>query len=269
MDHFHRKLSGDVRLTIGQKTCWLLDNFFEGIAGYGSGRSAVFWHSATLASSDASPSRKMIDAFLQVHLLRLLPQKHITVLDIGCGTGYIYKRLSDIGYTLDYTGLDVYKRTKFDTNVPHGRFVLSKIEDFYSEKKFDLVISNTCLEHVEDDRAAIQKAFTLGDLQIHIVPTFWSLPIYLWHGYRQYNPRSLAVLFGDTGDVYRLGGVFSFFLHFFFVTIPERIRMPFLLRRNPIYSWLCRVANTLDAFLPWISVMYVVVIRLSDSHEPT
>lgn len=266
MDHFHRKLSGDVRLTIGQKTCWLLDNFFEGIAGYGSGRSAVFWHSATLASSDASPSRKMIDEFLHDHLLHLLPQKHITVLDIGCGTGYIYKRLSDIGYELDYTGLDVYKRTAFDKNVPGGRFVLGKIEEFQPDRHFDLVISNTCLEHVEDDTAGVRKALTLGDTQIHIVPTFWSLPLYLWHGYRQYTPKSLSALFGEHGEIYRLGGVFSFFLHFFLVTIPQRLRTPLLFRKYAWYSSACRVANELDTLLPWMSVMYVIVIQKNSSH---
>lgn len=261
-----KQLSGDVRLSIPDKIWWLWHNFIAGASGYQSGRKAEFWHPATVATSDASPSRKMIDAFLETELPKLLPQKSLSVFDIGCGTGYIYQRLTAMGYDLNYTGLDVYKRTKFDGNVPHGRFVLSKIEDFQASTTYDLVISNTCLEHVEDDSSAVRKAFTLGNTQVHILPTFWSLFIYLWHGYRQYSPTSLQTLFGEQGQIYRLGGAFSFLLHFFFVTIPERIRMPFLLRRNRVYSWLCRVANTLDALLPFLSVMYVVVIRLPEPH---
>ena len=261
------QLSGDVRLTLSQKTRWIVGNFLTGIAGYGSGRSAKFWHPRTVATSDASPSRKMIDAFLDETVPHLFPQKDISVFDIGCGTGYIYKRLSALGYHLEYTGLDVYKRTAFDVNVPRGRFVLSKIEEFKADQRFDLVISNTCLEHVEDDHAAVEKALTLGDTQLPILPTFWSLPLYLWHGYRQYTPRSLQALFGSRGEIYRLGGVFSFFAHFIFVTVPQRLRVPLLFRKYGWYSYVCRAANALDAVLPWMSVMYVVVIQQNQPHD--
>jgi SAM-dependent methyltransferase len=256
-------LSGDVKLTVSQKIWWLWINFVAGISGYASGRKAQYWHSKTLHDGSESPSRKEINSFLKENIPVLFPQKRISVLDVGCGTGYVYMLFTQLGYSLDYTGLDVQKRTAFDRNVPEGHFVLSTIENFQTDVRYDLVISNTCLEHVQDDITGVQRALALGDVQIHIIPTFWSLPLYLWHGYRQYTPRSLLTLFGTQGTIYRLGGVFSFLLHFFAVTIPQRVRVPMLLRRYRWYSSVCRAADSLDRLLPWMSVMYVVVIRKS------
>ena len=254
--------TGDEKLNFWEKLQWLLINFWGGILNYHNGRKFKFWRPEILDTDSESPYRKIINAFLKKKIPELLKGNEVSVLDIGCGTGYVYKLITGIGYRVDYTGVDLIKRSAFERNVPGGRLVLSKIEDFSPDRKFDLVISNTCLEHIRDDVLSARKMLGFGGAQIHIVPSFWSLPLYLWHGYRQYGPRSVRLLFGEKGEAFRLGGVFSFLLHFFLITVPQRVlRHPFIFRKYNWYSSLCRIANTLDTLAPCMSAMYIVVIR--------
>ena len=77
-----------------------------------------------------------MDAFLSEKLEKILPNKNINILDIGCGSGYIRKIFTEIGYNIDYTGLDVKKHIDFDKL--NGKFVNSKIEDFQTALRFYL-----------------------------------------------------------------------------------------------------------------------------------
>ncbi|GAI44862.1 unnamed protein product, partial [marine sediment metagenome] len=126
-------------------------------------------------------------------------------------------------------------------------------------------ISNFVLEHVEDDFDVISKCDELikrGGIQIHILPSFWSLFLYLWHGYRQYNPKRLKKLFSYRDfEVFRLGGFFSFKLHLFFITIPVLIFHNDKLRNKSFCPGLVRMSSKLDKVLTFLSTFYVVVVK--------
>lgn len=117
-------------------------------------------------------------------------------LEIGCSTGILLSQLKKKGW--DVMGVEVSKlsaqeATKKDLEVFNGKF-----EDFHSSKKFDLVILNHVLEHLNDPLKIIEQIFSLltdrgailidvpnfGSLSARIQKNTWPLLLpseHLWH----------------------------------------------------------------------------------------
>jgi SAM-dependent methyltransferase len=79
------------------------------------------------------------------------------ILDIGCGAGHFLNRLADIGYT-NLLGIDPFipNDTKSTGGVPILRRELSELDG-----RFDLVMFNHSLEHVEAPRDVLASACRL------------------------------------------------------------------------------------------------------------
>lgn len=264
-----KELSGDMPLSSGQKFQYLLYNALRNAGGLRYPAHMRFWHAETPDDAPSSPMRSYLDAFMKDELPKLCTPRKLSVLDIGCGTAYMRSVLARGGYSGGYTGVDVVREPKFDINAEPAfatEFLNQDITRFSSDKRFDLVISNTALEHIQDDAAAVQVAHMLcatGGLEVHIVPSLWSLPLYLWHGYRQYTPARVRKLFSGTNyRVYRMGGLGSFFFHFFWITVPERLfgMTPFRMRHPGAYVRMKRFANRIDYLLPFFSTLYAIVV---------
>lgn len=261
-----KEISGDIKLSFKDKIKYLIFNFFRGIWGYRINLETKFWSPKKLDLNTDSPGRQYLNSFFISELPKFIFSKNISVLDIGCGTGYVRNILEELGYEGEYLGIDVYKDSKFSDHSNKFKidFIQKAVEDFETEKRFDLVISNTSFEHILDDVKAGQQAqkFVKSDsVQIHVVPAFWSLPIYLLHGYRQYNPEMIHKVFPVEKEVYRLGGFFTFLLYFFLITIPERLTAKMLFRRTKFYPKFLKCANKMDKFMPIMSTFYIVVIK--------
>jgi SAM-dependent methyltransferase len=175
---------------------------------------------------------------------------------------------ANAGFGGSYTGIDMEKHKSFEIKGHsnfNSAFIQTTIEGFETTDLFDLVISVTALEHIENDALVIskcQKMLKPGGAEIHVVPTLWALFLYLWHGYRQYNPRSIKRLFnGRNYHVYRIGGLFSFFLHLFFITIPVFGFKKDNLRKLTLYPKLTQICNKLDTLLPICSSIYLIVVE--------
>ena len=116
------------------------------------------------------------------------------------------------------------------------------------QTQFDLIVSISALEHIADDHLVIDRARSWlrpGGLQVHIVPGGWALPLYLWHGYRQYSRGAIAKRFNANATIYRLGGIMSFSIHFIVITVGEMLLRQQLRRRWP---------RTYDRLLSWSRV---------------
>lgn len=218
--------------------------------------------------TNLSPGREYSNKFLSENLSKLLFNKEIKMLDIGCGSGYVREILYNLGYKVFYTGVDIRKHKdfeQFNKYALESDFIQSKIEDFNTSNKYDFVFSISALEHIKDDKLAVSKALQFlkpSGIQIHIVPSYWSLFLYLRHGYRRYTPSRLKKLFKNNNlEIHKLGGFFSFILHFSFITAPEILLGITKMRKLEIYSRLVNIANKLDYFFYIFPSFYVAIIK--------
>ncbi len=214
-----------------------------------------------------SPSRALTEAFLCRQLPDMIPVGEIRVLDIGCGAGGLVRLLAELGYRGNYVGIDI--QDGFDRSEQPGfetSFLAIDAHQYRPDGEFDLVISVSALEHIPDDARLIQRLggfLVPGGLQLHFVPSEWALPVYLWHGYRQYTVTSLTDRFGTRhAAVFSLGGAASFFLHLFFITVWEiLLRISLRKRLSGLYTRLLDVCLAIDRSLPALGTFYAVVWR--------
>ena len=213
----------------------------------------------------ASPGRVLARAFVQAMLPAPLRNREVAILDIGCGSGGASRWFEAAGLRGIYLGIDTDDRFDATPGAALTReFYCTDARDFTAGRDFDLIFSNSALEHVPDDAplwSRLRGFLRDGGTQIHIVPSRAALLAYLWHGFRQYGPRDVA----DRVDphhtrVYRLGGPASLALHVGFITVPEVFLRFSLRRRAPrLYGRLLAAAFAADRFLPFGSLMYAVV----------
>lgn len=220
-----------------------------------------------------SPSRSLTEAFLCLQLPLLLPPGKLRILDIGCGSGGLVRLLAELGYSGSYVGIDI--QDKFDRSVQPGfdkTFVVTDAHCYQCDEKFDLVVSVSALEHIPDDRRLIESLGKLvrpGGLQLHFVPGAWALPVYLWHGYRQYTVASLARRFAaDRTTLHAMGGSASFFLHLLFITVWEiLLRVNMRERFAETYTRLLDNCLAIDRHLPTMGTFFAVVWRAAPDRK--
>jgi len=99
-----------------------------------------------------------------------------TLLDAGCGTGLLFEYISklfcnDINRELRYIGLDIsrkmliqfYNKTKRTNYKGNCSLILGDIENLpFREDKFNLLISITALQNLQDLRKGLQELIRIG-----------------------------------------------------------------------------------------------------------
>jgi SAM-dependent methyltransferase len=263
------EICGDGRMSLGDRLRYMAQNFVRNFNFRQStvASKKIFMPRQSRTSGLASPSRALTEAFLCRQLPDLLPAGEIRVLDIGCGAGGLVRLLAELGYRGSYIGIDI--QDAFDRNEEPGfkkEFLVVDAHQYQPEEKFDLVVSVSALEHIPDDSRLISRLadfLTARGLQLHFVPSQWALPVYLWHGYRQYTLASLEERFGaDRVAIFRLGGGTSFFLHFLFITGWEILfRVNLRKHFSRLYTHLLDASLAVDRYLPALSTFYAVVSR--------
>lgn len=260
------EVSGDAPLSLGGRLLYLARNLGRNLAGFAPWVATRACPGMPAAGRMMSPARLYSDHFLDTVLPALEPRRTLDVLEIGCGSGSLCGRLARLGFSGRYTGLDIGDR--FDRTAVPGfdkTFVLADAAAWTPGDRFDLVVSVSALEHIPEDTRVIAHARTWlrsGGLQVHIVPAGWSLPLYLWHGYRQYSRRALGARFSPGAVVYRLGGGLSFLVHFLFITVGEMLlKIPVRRRWSGVYDRLLAACRA-DVALGCVPAnLYAVVER--------
>jgi len=75
-----------------------------------------------------------------------------SILDVGCGEGILYERLCKSNYSR-YLGIDVSSvaiARACDKSNATNQFLSTRIEDFRTDEKFDIIIFNECLYYMEE-----------------------------------------------------------------------------------------------------------------------
>lgn len=112
-----------------------------------------------------------------LNLITDLPNKEISVLDLGCGDGLLLSLLEEMGITgkgmdISEEGVEKARMKGFDVSV----FDFSKKLSF-PDNSFDLVISLDVLEHLYHPKNLIMEASRVSKGSVIIgVPNFNSLP---------------------------------------------------------------------------------------------
>ena len=102
------------------------------------------------------------------------------VLEVGCGPGLLLNELSDMFPKNSYLGVDPFissyeKFSNILDSINKVKFVKSKIEDFDTNEKFDLIFSINVCEHVESWKSYIKKTQSLltpNGVSIILCPTY-------------------------------------------------------------------------------------------------
>lgn len=155
------EICGDGRLSVGRRLAYLLRNAAVNLlqTGIRPRLEKSFSGSRDEAHGTASPSRALTDSFLRMRLPQVIPLGPIRVLEIGCGSGSLCRKLAAIGYTSSYTGIDIHDRFNHEAIPGFSRqFIYDDAHRFDpGESRFDLIVSISALEHIPADIKLISR----------------------------------------------------------------------------------------------------------------
>jgi hypothetical protein len=197
--------------------------------------------SKTYPSSSAS--RKLSDIFW-----RTLPWKKIdeelggiNIFDTGCGSGHYGLRINDAsgGAVVSYTGIDAKEKPNWpELQAEHPNFHLIKSTSSdirpLIPRETNLFITQSAIEHFDEDLVFFERVREYINktdrpvIQVHLFPAAATLPLYIFHGIRQYTPKNVSKitrLFDDSSKffLYGLGGSESKKIHWKYFTWPVLI----------------------------------------------
>lgn len=266
------ELNGDAHLGLCDRLRYIARNLRRNLHHQRARLTALRWCTpgrlqTTGIVTTSSPLRTLSEAFVLDELPRQRPPGEVAVLDVGCGSGRLSALLAEAGYRGKYTGVDIGNRFAGQNSAGPAfrmKFICGDIHVVPIDGPYDLILSVSALEHIAEDQVLLGKLdvmLSTNGLQVHIVPAPAALPLYLWHGFRQYGVTALTDRFGVAGArVFALGGAASWFLHFLWITLPEVIFGVRLRQAFPrAYTVLLRLALRTDARLPSCPLGYAVV----------
>ena len=123
-------------------------------------------------------------------------EKPSTVLDIGCGTGYLTSRIAEnvsrcTGIDCSHNSILIAQQNYCNDNIS---FIETKLEDFFPRRQFDMCISNMVFTSDPDYRASLKKSYSLlsdsGTLLVMIThpcfwPKYWGFEKEPWFDYKR------------------------------------------------------------------------------------
>jgi 2-polyprenyl-3-methyl-5-hydroxy-6-metoxy-1,4-benzoquinol methylase len=95
-------------------------------------------------------------------ILKQLPGKELSVLDVGGGTGWMLDVLKKTDARIQFTqSVDIDDKAKMEAEARGHAYFEGTIEAFETSRKFDLILMLNLVEHVASPLAVLQKAEAL------------------------------------------------------------------------------------------------------------
>jgi len=105
----------------------------------------------------------LLDSKTDIHFLKLFNFSNLfngcSVLDVGCGNGFLLSQIRKNFIDCDLHGLDISDKqlSLFDGATKHNE----DFENYETDKKFDFIFCIECLGYFKDQNKAIKKAISL------------------------------------------------------------------------------------------------------------
>lgn len=244
-----------------------------------------------------SPSRDWINSHLKDFIKKYCPSKDARILDIGCGKGEYSMYFPELRISGQYLGIDANPREEWhNPDSPSDLEVSFNIHDAHHLERigrsFNFILSITSLEHMEDDAKVMKGVSSIledGSYALIIVPNFYAMVLYPWHG-KYYSVRRFDSILDDSLETVErvdICGFPSFILHFFWIIFPIGLRKLFLLifgrksnsRKDGetydlryfenVYSFLLKLCRKYDSYLPFWPAHYMFVITKRGARKDT
>lgn len=172
---------------------------------------------------ESSVGRRLSDIFWRTlpweEMKKELGEIHI--FDTGCGHGNYGVRMLDASHGLvgSYTGIDAKARpnwSELKQKYPNFNFIESTSSDISTliPPQTNLFVTQSAIEHFDEDIRFFEqirdfvKKTNKPVIQVHNFPAASTLPLYLFHGLRQYTPRTVSKIsriFEDNSKLYLYG----------------------------------------------------------------
>lgn len=188
---------------------------------------------------ESSVGRRLSDIFWRTLPWEKIEEElgEIHIFDTGCGHGNYGTRLMDAsgGRVTSYTGVDAKARPNWvglKKKFPGFNFIESTSSDISEliPKETNLFVTQSAIEHFDEDIKFFEqiKDFIENSnkpiIQIHNFPSRAVLPLYLFHGLRQYTPRTISkitrIFKKSSFYLYGLGGRTSKIVQWKYFTWP-------------------------------------------------
>jgi malonyl-CoA O-methyltransferase len=111
-----------------------------------------------------------------------------SILEIGCVTGYLTKKMGDLYPISDLIGIDIVSSMlkKCQKGYPGGHYLVADGEYLPFNQPFDLIASNLCLQWFQNPSTSLQQIVKLG--KTVMLSTFGSRSFQEWRDVcRQYD----------------------------------------------------------------------------------
>ncbi len=214
------------------------------IRHFGNDSWKKYWERTYPSSSVA---RKMCDLFWWSlpwdSIVKELGE--VKIFDTGCGSGNYGARLYEAssGRVSSYTGVDAKPKpnwSELEQKYPNFHLLESRSSNISTliPEGTNMFITQSAIEHFDTDLLffeQIKEYIGKTDkpvIQVHLFPAGATLPLYIFHGIRQYVPRTISKIsriFNDSSKIflYGLGGAEGKKLHWKYFTWPVLILRKF------------------------------------------
>ena len=106
--------------------------------------------------------KSFLDARLFRKLLRQLPGDLLRILDVGGGSGWLLSTLKKISPRVAETHeIDINERARAEAEAAGHVFHCERVEDFHSDKSFDLILLLNLIEHVANPAVILRRMQSL------------------------------------------------------------------------------------------------------------
>ena len=208
-------LNADKGLSFFEKPLYLFLNWLNNLLSYTNVDKRINFKPLSMnwknyldkTHKESSMARKLSDLFWWTLPWEKINNElgEINIFDTGCGSGGYGVRLIEASNNSvnSYTGVDAKEKAtwnEFQSKYKNFKLIKSTSNDVSSfiPKETNLIMTQSAIEHFDEDLLYFEQIKKFVDssnkpvLQIHVFPAVSTLPLYLFHGLRQYNPRNIS-----------------------------------------------------------------------------